>query len=121
MLRTIFLYPLLCITIVGLLWPKISVALIDLGVVNAQFYIICTGNGLEAIAVSDANGEKIDVDFEQHDCIITNPHIIYYNLNDAYVAPGYTLADYPAPHEINGQETGLFIWNARAPPHRSLT
>lgn len=101
----------------GIVGPKSSALMAELGLIDARVIVICTGNGLETILL-DANGNPVNAEPMRHDpCPLT----------DATQTPDFAaltapfaslpaLADYPRPAEVDGVQAAAVLPHPRAPP-----
>jgi len=102
----------------GLIVPKSTVLLAELGIISGEVIVICTGKGLQKITL-DADGNPVEVSMETDPCALTH-------ISDGSAAvlatlpyPSFTeLADYPRPHEVHGLTVAFSTQFARAPPYR---
>ncbi|RPE71052.1 hypothetical protein EDD53_0165 [Pacificibacter maritimus] len=100
----------------GLIVPKSTVLLAELGVISGQVIVICTGEGLQKITL-DADGNPVEVDMETDPCALS--HVIagadLSNFGAPY--PSFVeLANYPRPHEVAGPGAAFTNPFSRAPP-----
>lgn len=106
----------------GLIVPKSTVFLAELGIIRGDVIVICTGSGLKKIT-RDADGNLVEVSMETDPCALT--HITNDPGRAPIVAPYPSfveLADFPRPHEAHGLTVAFSSQFARAPPRRlSLT
>lgn len=100
----------------GLIVPKSTVLLADLGIISGDVIVICTGEGLRQISL-DADGNPVDISLE------TDPCALSHATDGANAKPvalpypsSFELADYPRPHEAQGQRLAVSTQFARAPP-----
>ncbi|WP_372835768.1 hypothetical protein, partial [Puniceibacterium confluentis] len=62
----------LCLGVLaGVLLPKTSVALVQLGLIRGQVLVICTGRGLETV-VLDRDGRPVGISHADHPCLLTH-------------------------------------------------
>ncbi|MDB6176001.1 hypothetical protein PAF17_00590 [Paracoccus sp. Z330] len=73
MLQRIVQLTLILGVILGLLLPKTSAALSELGLINSRTVVICTGAGLQEITLSEA-GEPVQPSASDHDadCLLVH-------------------------------------------------
>ena len=104
----------LCL-IFGILWPKTSAALIDLGLVNAQFYVVCTGDGIELLVVADS-GNEVNIDAEPLPCIAAHGTLLLDEVELPLVPHEFEHTEFPPSNEVQGSLSPTSIKLARAPP-----
>ena len=100
----------------GLIVPKSTVLLADLGLISGQVIVICTGEGLQKITL-DADGNPVEVSMETDPCAFI--HVVAGADAAPLIAPypSYVeLANYPRPHEVRGLTNDFATPFSRAPP-----
>jgi hypothetical protein len=100
----------------GLIVPKSTVLLAELGIINGHVIVICTGEGLRKITL-DADGNAIEVDMESDPCAMN--HATDGSGAKPFAVPypsSFELADYPRPYEAHGLVVAYSSKFARAPP-----
>ncbi|NIY80234.1 MAG: hypothetical protein HWE33_12485 [Rhodobacteraceae bacterium] len=110
----LFLFLALMLGIVG---PKSSALLAQLGLIHTQVIVICTGDGLQTITL-DADGNPIEHEDAKSQpcplCHVTST-VVGMTLDNPYPAT-HRLADYPKPDEVSGRGAPYVHRFARAPP-----
>lgn len=101
----------------GIVGPKSSALMAELGLIDARVIVICTGNGLETITL-DENGNPIQGGPERHEpCplidAVDTPSLV---ASAAPFASLPALADYPRPEEVSGLQAAAVLPHPRAPP-----
>ncbi|WP_434286432.1 hypothetical protein [Celeribacter sp. SCSIO 80788] len=112
------LRPLLLLALLlGIVGPRSSALLAELGLIRTQVIVICTGDGLQTITL-DADGNPIEhKDAKSQPCPLANmaPVVTGMELADPYLA-AHDLADYPKPDEVPGRAAPYVQRFPRAPP-----
>lgn len=100
----------------GLIVPKSTVLLAELGIISGDVIVICTGEGLRQISL-DADGNPVEVSMDSDPCALSHATD---GASVKSVTPPYPssfeLADYPRPHEAQGLTVAFSTQFARAPP-----
>lgn len=100
----------------GLVVPKSTVLLSELGIISGHVIVICTGEGLLKINL-DADGNAVEVDMDSDPCAMS--HAIDGSDVKPFAMPhpsSFELADYPRPYEVQGLVVAFSSQFARAPP-----
>ena len=100
----------------GLVVPKSTVLLAELGIISGHVIVICTGEGLRKITL-DADGNAVEVDMESDPCAMS--HATDGSGAKPFALPyssAFKLADYPRPYEAQGLVVAFSSKFARAPP-----
>ncbi len=69
MIRTFSRYLVLSLLAVGLLLPQASAAVAGLGLADGRVLVICTGDGLRVVRISDA-GEPVEISQDVEICAL---------------------------------------------------
>jgi len=117
MLRRFVRIALLVGVILGIVGPKSSALMAELGLIDASFVVICTGDGVERISL-DGDGNPVE-----HSDDTTAPCPLVHAVDGPLGVPfaqalpsRFALAHYPRPSQVHGLVTPHSVRFARAPP-----
>ncbi|MEG3661620.1 DUF2946 family protein [Celeribacter halophilus] len=114
--RSIRIFLLLGVML-GIVGPKSSALMAQLGLINARTIVICTGDGLQTITL-DANGNPVEhQETRSQPCPLCNvtPALAGAAFAEPVLAL-YDLADYPKPADVSGRDAPYTLSFPRAPP-----
>ncbi|MGY9047203.1 hypothetical protein P775_27945 [Puniceibacterium antarcticum] len=71
MIKSVVRFLLVIGVLTGIVLPKSSVVLAELGLIRGQVLVICTGDGLQTL-ILNADGTPVEVTHNAHQCLLVH-------------------------------------------------